>query len=122
MVNFALMYDRDCMCVLLCVTTMSCIACDAAALERVQAAELCLAPATGVCGLGRKCPWQLVRCTICSDLPAVGKDTRNGEHKASVDLICIACGLWCMCNAAVSSAQLKFEHMYHVYTVARHVE
>ncbi len=87
MVNFALIYHRVLICVLLCATTMSCIACDAAALERVQAAELCLAPATRVCGLGRKCPWQLVCCTICSDLPAVGKDTRNGEQKASVDLI-----------------------------------
>ena len=86
-------YNRVLMCVLISVTTLSCIACDAAALERVQAAELCLAPATRVCGLGRKCPWQLVCCTICSDLPAISQVTRNGKHKASMDLYCIACGL-----------------------------
>ncbi len=54
-----------------------------------------------------------------SDLPAVGKDTRNGEHEASVDYICVACDFWCMCYAAVSSAQSKFAPVYHVYTVAR---
>ncbi len=27
-----------------------------------------------------------------------------------------------MCYAAVSSAQLQFERMYHVYTVAKHIE